>query len=99
MAGLGHEHEQKQKDRTRKALQSKAYFMNPRVFGSASHRDDTEDSDLDLLIDPGEGLGLFGHRRIAFAGEELTKVRVDVRTPNDISESSRAEVLAEARPI
>jgi predicted nucleotidyltransferase len=25
---------------------------NPRVFGSVAHGDDTEDSDLDILIDP-----------------------------------------------
>jgi predicted nucleotidyltransferase len=73
--------------------------LNPRVFGSALHGDDTEGSDLDLLIDPSEGLGFFGIVRIAKAIEEITKVRVDVRTPGDLSESFRAKVLAEARPL
>ncbi|HUB64250.1 MAG TPA: nucleotidyltransferase domain-containing protein [Methylocella sp.] len=73
--------------------------LNPRVFGSALHGDDTEDSDLDLLIDPGQGLGLLGVAKIALAIEEITKVRVDVRTPGDLSESFRAKVMAEARPI
>ncbi len=73
--------------------------LNPRVFGSALHGDDTEDSDLDLLIDPGQGLGLFGVAKIALAIEEITKVRVDVRTPRDLSESFRAQVVAEARQI
>jgi predicted nucleotidyltransferase len=73
--------------------------LNPRVFGSALHGDDTEDSDLDLLIDPGQGLGLLGVAKIALAIEEITKVRVDVRTPGDLSESFRAHVVAEARPI
>ncbi len=73
--------------------------LNPRVFGSALHGDDTEGSDLDLLIDPGQGLGLLGVAKIALAIEEITKVRVDVRTPHDLSESFRAKVMAEARPI
>jgi predicted nucleotidyltransferase len=73
--------------------------LNPRVFGSALHGDDVEGSDLDLLIDPGQGLGLLGVARIALAIEEITKVRVDVRTPGDLLESFRAKVVAEARPI
>jgi predicted nucleotidyltransferase len=73
--------------------------LNPRVFGSALHGDDTGDSDLDLLIDPGEGLGLLGVAKIAVAIEEITGVQVDVRTPGDLSESFRAKVVAEARPV
>jgi predicted nucleotidyltransferase len=73
--------------------------INPRVFGSALRGDDTEGSDLDLLIDAGEGLGLVGVAKIALAIEDITQVRVDVRTPGDISESFRARVVAEARPI
>jgi predicted nucleotidyltransferase len=73
--------------------------LNPRVFGSALHGDDTEGSDLDLLIDPGQGLGLLGVAKIALAIEEITHVRVDVRTPGDLSESFRARIIAEAQPI
>jgi len=73
--------------------------LNPRVFGSALHGNDTEGSDLDLLIDPGQGLGLIGVAQIALAIEEITKVKVDVRTPGDLSDSFRAQVVAEARPI
>ena len=73
--------------------------LNPRVFGSALHGDDTEDSDLDLLIDPGEGLGLLGVAKMALAIGEITSTRVDVRTPGDLSESFRAKVVAEARPL
>ncbi len=73
--------------------------LNPRVFGSALHGDDAEGSDLDLLIDPGQGLGLLGVAKIALAVEEITKVRVDVRTPGDLSDAFRAQVVAEAQPI
>ena len=33
--------------------------LNPRVFGSVLHRDDTDGSDLDLLIDAAECMTLF----------------------------------------
>ena len=73
--------------------------LNPRVFGSALHGEDAEGSDLDLLIDPGEGLGLLGIARMTLAIEELTRVGVDVRTPGDLAEKFRAKVVAEARRI
>jgi predicted nucleotidyltransferase len=73
--------------------------LNARVFGSALHGDDAEGSDLDLLIDPGEGLGLLGIARMTLAIEEIIKVSVDVRTPGDLAEKFRAKVVAEARPI
>jgi predicted nucleotidyltransferase len=73
--------------------------LNPRVFGSALRGDDTEDSDLDLLIDPGEGLGFLGVAKIALAIGEITKTRVDVRTPGDLAEWFRAKVVAEAKPV
>ncbi len=61
--------------------------LNPRVFGSSLHGDDQEGSDLDLLIDPGKGLGLMGIARITLAIEEITKVKVDVRTPGGLPDS------------
>ena len=32
---------------------------NPRVFGSVAHGEDTEDSDLDILVDPTADTSLF----------------------------------------
>jgi len=45
--------------------------------------DDAEDSELDLLIDPGKGLGLMGIARITLVIEEITKVKVDVPSSDD----------------
>ena len=73
--------------------------LNPRVFGSALRRDDTEASDLDLLIDPAEGMTLFDMAAIAAAIERLTQAKVDVRTPDDLSVRFRGRVVAEARPV
>ena len=73
--------------------------LNPRVFGSVLHGDDAEGSDLDLLIDPGEGLGLLGIARMTLAIEDIAKISVDIRTPGDLAEKFRTKVVAEARPI
>lgn len=72
---------------------------NPRVFGSVLHGEDTESSDLDLLLDPIEGTTLFDLAHISLELEQLLGVRVDVLTPNALPERFRAEVIAEAIPV
>ena len=73
--------------------------LNPRVFGSILAGEDTETSDLDLLIDAGDGLSLFDMAAMALAIEALVKTKVDVRTPDDLSARFRSRVVAEARPV
>lgn len=72
---------------------------NPRVFGSVLHGTDTEDSDLDLLVDPQEGTSLFDLAGLTVELQELMGVRVDVRTPKDLSLRFRQQVLDEAQPV
>ena len=72
---------------------------NPRLFGSVLRQEDTEDSDLDLLIDAAEGFSLFDMAAIAMQIEGLTHTRVDVKTPEDLSAKFRHRVVAEARPV
>jgi len=72
---------------------------NPRVMGSVLHRNDTDASDLDLLVDPMPGATLFDLGGLQDELEELLGVRVDVVTPRDLPERLRAQVLAEARPV
>jgi uncharacterized protein len=73
--------------------------LNPGVFGSAPRHEDTEGSDLDLLIDAGEGFSLFDMAAIALEIERLTCATVDVKTPEDLSLKFRSRVVAEARPV
>ena len=69
---------------------------NPRVFGSVVHGEDTEGSDLDLLIDPTEQTTLLSIVQIEGELKELLGVRVDVQTPGSLSERFRQAVFAEA---
>lgn len=69
---------------------------NPRVFGSVAHGEDTEGSDLDLLIDPTPHTSLFDIGAIRHELLQLLGVRVDVVTPKSLPERFRTEVIAEA---
>jgi predicted nucleotidyltransferase len=72
---------------------------NARVFGSVLHGEDTEDSDLDVLIDPTPETTLFDIGAIRFKLRALLGVKVDVLTPDALPESFRAAVLSQAVPI
>ncbi|MBI2307378.1 MAG: nucleotidyltransferase domain-containing protein [Rhodocyclales bacterium] len=72
---------------------------NPRVFGSVIHGNDTDDSDLDLLIDPSSDTTLFDIGAIRQELLQLLGVPVDVVTPGALPESFRERVLSEARPL
>lgn len=70
-----------------------------RVFGSVVHGDDTEGSDLDILVDPTPETTLFDIGAIRHELLQLLGVPVDVVTPNALPEGFRAAVLAEAVPV
>lgn len=72
---------------------------NPRVFGSASRGEDTETSDLDLLVDPLPGATLLDLGAIQIELEESLGISVDVLTPGDLPRKFRDQVLREAVPI
>jgi predicted nucleotidyltransferase len=74
-------------------------LRNPRVFGSASRGEDTEGSDLDLLVDPSAGTTLFDLGGVQIELEELLGVRVDLLTPGDLPARVRERVLREATPL
>lgn len=69
---------------------------NPRVFGSVVRGCDTEDSDLDILVDPTPETTLFDIGAIRHELLQLLGVPVDVLTPRALPEKFRAAVLAEA---
>ncbi len=72
---------------------------NVRVFGSVLHGDDTEDSDLDLLVDPTPETTLFDIGAIRYELKELLGVAVDVLTPKSLPDKFRNLVLQEAEPV
>ncbi len=75
------------------------HATNLRVFGSALHGGDREDSDIDLLVDTLPGATLFDLGGLQMELEELLGVRVDLLTPGDLPEKFRERVLAEAQSV
>ena len=73
--------------------------LRPRIFGSAIHGDDTEESDLDLLVDPSPRTTLMTLAAIQLEAQRLLGVRVDVLTPKSLPRRYRDRVLNEAVPV
>jgi predicted nucleotidyltransferase len=73
--------------------------LRPRVFGSVVHGDDTDESDLDLLVDASNTTTLLTLAAVQIEAEKLLGIPVDVRTAQDISKRFREEVLSEALPV
>ena len=75
------------------------HARNARIFGSVLHGDDTDNSDLDLLVDPIEETTLMDIARIQNRLQVLLGVPVDVLTPKALPEKFRSQVLKEAKPV
>lgn len=73
--------------------------LRPRIFGSAVRGEDTEGSDLDLLVDPTPRTTLMTLAAIQREAERLLGVRVDVLTPKSLPQRFRERVLLEAVPV
>jgi predicted nucleotidyltransferase len=73
---------------------------NPRVFGSVLHGNDTESSDLDLLVDPiDDRTSLVSLVRIKREIEQTLGIKADIQTPMSLHERFRAAILCEAMPV
>jgi uncharacterized protein len=72
------------------------HAINARVFGSVVHGEDTESSDLDILIDPTNETTLMDIGAIRYKLRLLLGVPVDVLTPKALPDAFRNSVLAEA---
>ncbi len=75
------------------------HACNARIFGSVLHGNDTDNSDLDLLIEPTIETTLMDIARIQNKLQALLGIHVDVLTPKALPESFRNQVLKEDKPI
>lgn len=72
---------------------------NVRVFGSVVHGSDTDESDLDILVDTTPDTTLFDLGAIRYTLRNLLGVQVDVLTPGALPDKFRQTVISEARPV
>jgi predicted nucleotidyltransferase len=72
---------------------------NVRVFGSVVHGEDTEASDLDLLVEPTSETTMMDIAKIQLELAQLLKVAVDVLTPKALPTTFREQVIAQAQTL
>lgn len=70
--------------------------VNARVFGSVVHGSDTDESDLDILVDTTPDTTLFDLGAIRYKLRNLLGVSVDVVTLNGLPDRIRNIVVSEA---
>jgi uncharacterized protein len=74
-------------------------LSHPRVFGSVLNGSDTEQSDLDLLVEPGKSTSLLTLAAFKLEAEALLGVPVSVLTPGGLPPRFRSAVLRQARAV
>ncbi len=84
---------------TIRRLVEEAGMANPRVFGSVLHGTDEEGSDLDLLVDPAPRASLLTMERVQAQLANVTGVKIDLRTAEELHPRFRSKVLAEAASL
>ena len=82
-----------------RTLTGKHKARNPRVFGSVARGTDTEDSDIDIIVDILPEATLFDLGGLQAELEELLGMHVDLLTPGYLPPHVLATVLQEARPL
>ncbi len=72
---------------------------NVRVFGSVVRGDDSEGSDLDILVEPTAETTMMDIAKIQLELGQLLSVAVDVLTPKGLPAKFRDQVIAEAQSL
>lgn len=68
-------------------------MKNVRIFGSVAKREDTDNSDLDVLVEASPTTTLFDIFGLQIELEELLNLKVDVVTDNSLPPKFKDEVL------
>jgi hypothetical protein len=74
-------------------------LSRPRVFGSVLRDADNDESDLDLLVEPGRSNSLLTLAGLKLDAEKLLGGPVSVLTPSGLPPKFRDDVLRKAQPL
>lgn len=73
--------------------------LNPRVFGSVAQGRESENSDIDLLVDLPRDTGLFQLAQLQIDLADRLQRNVDLVTPEELHPRIRESVLRSAVPL
>ncbi|MEA2896141.1 MAG: uncharacterized protein QOJ84_1756 [Bradyrhizobium sp.] len=85
-------------DQVREIL-DRAGLHNARLFGSAARGEDTDESDIDLLVEAPLGTTLYDLARVELALEDLLGCKVEVVTHGFLAPDVAKNVEADLTPI
>ncbi len=74
-------------------------LTRPRVFGSTARGEDSEGSDIDLLVTAREPLGYMAQAKLAHVLTDVVGVPVDVVFENGIKPELEERIRSEAVPL
>jgi predicted nucleotidyltransferase len=86
------------RDQVREILK-RAGLRNAKLFGSTARGEDTEDSDLDLLVEAPAGATLYDLARVELELEELLGCKVEIVTQGFLAADVAKNVEADLMPI
>lgn len=69
------------------------------VFGSVARGEDSNDSDVDMLVEFGEPIGMVGYMRFIGQLEQSLQKKVDVVTEKSINKFIRPYILPDLKVI
>jgi predicted nucleotidyltransferase len=72
---------------------------NIRVFGSVARGDESSTSDIDLLVELTDDVGMFGLGRMRSTAEQILDAPVDIVPASSLKADVADTVLREARPV
>ena len=81
-----------------RAIALRHRVTNVRVFGSVVHGDDTDDSDLDILVEPTKETTMMDIAKIQYELKQLLGIAVDVLTPKALPDSVAPKSLNRHSP-
>jgi uncharacterized protein len=78
---------------------SRFHTRNPKIFGSVSRGEDTEASDLDILIEVDQGISYYDLAQIEIELEAILGCKVDVVTRGCLAPDVAEHAEADLRPM
>jgi predicted nucleotidyltransferase len=81
------------------ALRRRCAIRGMGVFGSYARGEQREDSDLDVLVEPGDGMTLPDYAELQSELSEALGVRVDLANRRTLKPRIGARILAEVRMV
>jgi len=82
-----------------RALREKFKAVKFYLFGSYARGEQTPESDIDLLVEFSEPVGMFGFVDLKFKLEEIFGKRIDLGTPKGLKPLIKDKILNEAIAI